>query len=120
MVKELLLQIGTIAIYNLRCFESTLSHNKADLLSCHIWLIGWLYFTSHRQQGHLERAPLFNVPCKGHETLFLHSSHCMGIKPRAIVWQSITLPLRHDKTLFEDKYLIIFLQFVDDYSMFIF
>ena len=31
------------------------------------WLVGWLCFTSHRQRGHLEMAPLFTVPCEGHE-----------------------------------------------------
>ena len=30
-------------------------------------LVGWLCFTSHRQQGHLEMAPPFTVPCEGRE-----------------------------------------------------
>ena len=30
-------------------------------------LVGWLCFTSHRQQGHLETAPPFTVPCEGRE-----------------------------------------------------
>ena len=33
-----------------------------------IWnfdLVGWLCLTSHRQQGHLETAPPFTVPCEG-------------------------------------------------------
>ena len=28
-------------------------------------ILGWLCFTSHRQQGHLETASPFTVPCKG-------------------------------------------------------
>ena len=39
-------------------------------------MVVWLCFTSHRQQGHLEMATPFNtVPCKGHESQFLHRSH---------------------------------------------
>ena len=34
-------------------------------------MVGWLCFTSHRQQGHLETAPPFIVPCEGHEGHFL-------------------------------------------------
>ena len=34
-----------------------------------------LYFTSHRQRGHLETAPPFTVPCEGREARFLHRSH---------------------------------------------
>ena len=37
--------------------------------------VGWLCFTSHRQQGHLERAPPFIVPCKGRGARSLHRSH---------------------------------------------
>ena len=29
--------------------------------------VGWLCLTSHRQQGHLETAPPFIVPCEGRE-----------------------------------------------------
>ena len=36
--------------------------------------VGWLCFTSHRQQGISETAPPFTVPCKGCEALFLHCS----------------------------------------------
>ena len=35
-------------------------------------LVGWLCFTSHQQQGHLETTPPFTVPCKGREAQFLH------------------------------------------------
>ena len=38
------------------------------------WLVGWLYFTSHRQRGHLETAPPFTVPCEGREARCLHRS----------------------------------------------
>ena len=38
-------------------------------------LFGWLCFTSHRQSGHLETAPLFTVPCERREARFLHRSH---------------------------------------------
>ena len=34
--------------------------------------VGWL---AHRQQGHLETALPFSVPCEGREALFLHCSH---------------------------------------------
>ena len=46
------------------------------------WLVGWLYFTSHRQRGNLEMAPPFTVPCEGHEAQFY-------IEPRAVAWMSI-------------------------------
>ena len=40
-------------------------------------LVGWLCFTSHRQQGHLETSPPFTVPCEGREAWFLRSPiHC--------------------------------------------
>ena len=39
------------------------------------FLVGWLYFTSHRQRGHLETAPPFTVPCEGREARFLNRSH---------------------------------------------
>ena len=39
------------------------------------WLVGWLCFTSHWQQCHLETAPPFTVPCDGPEARFLHRSH---------------------------------------------
>ena len=38
-------------------------------------MVDWLCFTSHQQQGHLETAPPFTVPCEGHEARFLHRSH---------------------------------------------
>ena len=37
--------------------------------------VGWLWFTSHQQRGHLETAPPLTVPCKGHEVWFLHRSN---------------------------------------------
>ena len=37
--------------------------------------VGWLCFTSHRQRGHLETAPLFIVPSKGREARLLHCFH---------------------------------------------
>ena len=55
-------------------------------------LVGWFCFTSHRQQGHLERAPPFTVPCKGREDF---TSFPPGIDPRSVTLQSNTLPLRH-------------------------
>ena len=39
------------------------------------WLIGWLCFMSHRQQGHFETAAPFTVPCEGCEARFIHRSH---------------------------------------------
>ena len=33
-------------------------------------MVDWLCLTSHRQQGHLERAPPFTVPCEGREVFF--------------------------------------------------
>ena len=51
-------------------------------------------FMSHRQQGHLETAPPFTVPCKEREARFLHRSHWES-KPWVVAWQSITLALRH-------------------------
>ena len=30
-------------------------------------LVSWLCLTSHRQRGHLEKAPPFTVPCEGRE-----------------------------------------------------
>ena len=44
-------------------------------------LVGWLCLTSNRQQGHLETAPPFTVPCKGCEAWFLHRSH-QELNPR--------------------------------------
>ena len=38
-------------------------------------LVGWLYLASHRQHGHLDKAPPFTVPCDGREAQFLHLSH---------------------------------------------
>ena len=38
-------------------------------------LVGWLCLTSHRQQGHIETAPPFTVPCEGREAQFLHRPH---------------------------------------------
>ena len=35
-------------------------------------LVGWLCLTSHRQQGHLETAPPFTVPCEGREARWIH------------------------------------------------
>ena len=32
--------------------------------------VGWLCFTFHRQQGRLETAPPFTVPCEGREDWF--------------------------------------------------
>ena len=40
-----------------------------------VMLVGWLCLTSHRQRGHLETAPLFNVPCEGREARILHRPH---------------------------------------------
>ena len=40
----------------------------------HKSVVGWLCFTSHQQQGHLETSPPFTVPCEGHEARFVHIS----------------------------------------------
>ena len=40
-----------------------------------MFLAGWLCFTYHRQQSHLETAPPFTVPCEGRDPRFLHHSH---------------------------------------------
>ena len=56
----------------------------------HQWIV-FLCFTSLQQRGHLETAPLFTVPCEGREARKI----LPGIEPRAVAWQSITLPLRH-------------------------
>ena len=47
------------------------SRHSITHLSKIIWLVGWLCFTSHRQQGHQETAPPFTVPCEGREARFL-------------------------------------------------
>ena len=39
------------------------------------WSVGWLFFTPHRQRGHLETAPPFTVPCEGRGARFVHLSH---------------------------------------------
>ena len=46
-----------------------------NIYTKNILFVGWLCFTSHRQRGHLEMAPPFTVPCKGHGAQFLHRSH---------------------------------------------
>ena len=46
---------------------------------------GWLCFTSHRQRGHLETAPIFTVPCEGREAWFLHRSHYTTAAPRQLL-----------------------------------
>ena len=45
----------------------TLFYRRVHVLYTGIWLVGWLCLTSHQQRGHLETAPPFTVPCKGHE-----------------------------------------------------
>ena len=60
---------------------------------------GWLQlvgcvFTSHRQQGHSETAP----PCEGRKSS-VFTPFPQGIEPRAIAWQSITLPLHHASSI---------------------
>ena len=53
------------------CARSTCSNNLFQIYFNAFVLFacshGWLCFTSHRQQGHLETAPPFTVPCKGCE-----------------------------------------------------
>ena len=56
---------------------------KSSWNSITCWLVSWLCFTSHRQQGHLETAAPFIVPCKGREARFLHRSHWES-KPRLL------------------------------------
>ena len=46
-----------------------------------IRLVGWLCLTSHGQQGHLETALPYTVPCEGREAQFLHCPHRES-KPR--------------------------------------
>ena len=46
--------------------------------------VGWLCFTSHRQRGHLETAP------------------------RAVAWQSITLPLCHTSSTCVFEYVCMY------------
>ena len=67
------------------CNEKLHVRNKKQIVSSvYNCKVGWLCFTSHQQRGHLETEPTSSV-----FTLFLP-----GIEPRAVVWQSITLPLR--------------------------
>ena len=61
--------------------------------------VGWLCFTSHRERGHLETAPLFTVPSKGHEAQF-YTPFPSGIEPRVVAWQSIIPLLRHTSSTF--------------------
>ena len=56
--------------------------------------VGWLRFTSHRQRCHLETALPITVPCEGREAR-VFTPFPPGIEPRAVAWQSITLPPRH-------------------------
>ena len=62
-------------------------------------LVGWLCLTSHRQRGHLETAPPIYCPlqrtCSSINTPFQPV-----IEPRAVAWQSITLPLRYASSTF--------------------
>ena len=81
-------------------FGITLTHKKDTILYISISVIykthwttmvgGWLCFTSHRQRGHLETAPPFNVPCErtwsSVNTLFPP-----GFETRAVTWQFIFL-----------------------------
>ena len=52
----------------------------------------WLCFTSHPQRGHLATAPPLTVPAKD---VKVFTPFPPGIEPRAVAWQSITLPLHH-------------------------
>ena len=71
--------------------------SRGILLLQEIWLVGSLCFTSHRQRGNLETASPFTVPYEGRITRFF-TPFPPGIEPRAVVWQSITLPLRKKYT----------------------
>ena len=49
------------------CFDSSYTDIKQCIIvniGMRIWLVGWLCLTSHRQQGNLETAPPFTVPCE--------------------------------------------------------
>ena len=47
-------------------------------------------FTSHRSRGHLE-----TIYCPLRTWSSVNTPFPQGIEPRAVAWQSITLPLRH-------------------------
>ena len=38
-------------------------------------LVGWLCLMYNRQQGHLDTASPFTIPCEGREARFLHPPH---------------------------------------------
>ena len=57
-------------------------------------LVGWSYWTSHRQQGHLETAPPFTMYCPLRRMWSsINTPFWPGIEPRVVPWQSIALPL---------------------------
>ena len=56
------------------------------------WLLGWLVvFNVPSTARSFRDGTPFTVPCKGLEARKIH----LGIEPRAVAWQSITLPLRN-------------------------
>ena len=56
--------------------------------------VGWLCFTSHRQRGHFkDGTPIYSPLWRTWSSVF--TPFPPGIEPRAVAWQSITLPLRH-------------------------
>ena len=47
--------------------ENMKNYDIKGIFSNNVMVVGWLCFTSLRQQGHLETAPPFTVPCEGRE-----------------------------------------------------
>ena len=59
---------GSIGKRNYR-YQSVMCCGGEGLRFMYGLLFGWLV-VSHRQQGHLETAPPFTVPCEGHKARF--------------------------------------------------
>ena len=56
-------------------------------------MVGWLCFTSHRQQGHLETAP-HSLSLLKDVKLSVYTAPTK-IEPQAVAWQFISQPLCH-------------------------
>ena len=54
------------------------------IMDTHFDLVRWLYFTSHRQRGHLETTPHLLFLAKDVKLGFTPSPP--GIEPRAVTW----------------------------------
>ena len=57
--------------------KSSLAYSNDSMAS--IAQVGWLCLTCYRQQGHLETASPFTVPCKGHEARLIHRESSPGL-----------------------------------------